>query len=185
MWNDEMITKLSALWVQTDVTAAEVAARLGLGRDGKNAVIGKARRLGLPPRRTGKKAARASKNEKRGQARAENRLSMLKMYAASPRATKSIKRAGGVDAWIKQKVEAPLPSLPAPKHVDMPPLVLATADLEKHHCRWIPGEPGTGYCGQHARPGQPYCDHHHGRSTIQRQPPRGGHFSLPKIGVAL
>jgi len=46
-WTPERTTALMALWSE-DLSTAEIGRRLGIT---KNAVIGKAHRLGLPPRR--------------------------------------------------------------------------------------------------------------------------------------
>ena len=46
VWDDVMIGQISTLWVQ-GLTASEIGVRLGIT---KNAVLGKARRLGLPAR---------------------------------------------------------------------------------------------------------------------------------------
>src|ERR1700744_3383859 len=48
-WTEERLRLLLELW-PTGATTAEIACRLGLGREGKNKVIGKAHRLGLDPR---------------------------------------------------------------------------------------------------------------------------------------
>lgn len=48
-WTTERIAELTRLWVE-GLTTTEIAMRLGLGIDGKNAVVGKAHRLHLPAR---------------------------------------------------------------------------------------------------------------------------------------
>ncbi len=45
-WNDETITRLRALWAE-GLSSAEIGRRMGIS---KNAVVGKAGRLDLPPR---------------------------------------------------------------------------------------------------------------------------------------
>lgn len=50
IWTEDRITGLKTLWHE-GFSGAVIAERLGLGRDGKAAVFGKAYRLGLPLRR--------------------------------------------------------------------------------------------------------------------------------------
>lgn len=47
-WTDEAVAMLRALWPDRDITTEGIGIRLGVS---KNAVIGKARRIGLPFRR--------------------------------------------------------------------------------------------------------------------------------------
>jgi len=49
-WTDNKTAKLAKLWA-SPVSASKIAAQLGVT---KNAVIGKAHRLELPPRRRGR-----------------------------------------------------------------------------------------------------------------------------------
>ncbi len=48
--------------------------------------------------------------------------------------------------------------LPPPKVDDI--ARVSFADLEPHHCRFIPGEPTSGYCGLQKVPGTSYCAGH-------------------------
>jgi GcrA cell cycle regulator len=55
-WTPDLIERLSQLWPQRHLSTAEIGRRLGIG---KNAVIGKAHRLGLKPRPAPAAIARA------------------------------------------------------------------------------------------------------------------------------
>lgn len=66
VWNDERIEELKRLWAE-GLTTGEIGKQLGVS---KNAVVGKAHRLGLkgrpsPIKRTGKAPAKAAEPEPR------------------------------------------------------------------------------------------------------------------------
>ena len=130
MWTAERVGYLREFW-RDGLSASQIAGRLG--HVTRNAVIGKAHRLGLSGR-----ASSAKPPKKFREASAYRK-------AAQPRpAPKTVK------SLIKQFREDPevLAMLARPA-VDDVPKIMHTADLEPHHCRWIPGDPGTGYCGCH------------------------------------
>jgi hypothetical protein len=54
------------------------------------------------------------------------------------------------------------PIAPAPKFTFVEPTSpVHIRDLERHHCRWMPGEPATlMYCGKTKSEGSPYCTKH-------------------------
>ena len=60
----------------------------------------------------------------------------------------------------------PVPNTPQPEapRVIAPPILSLPVhihDLERHHCRWIPGEPSSLlYCGKDRSKGSPYCSQH-------------------------
>ena len=148
MWNEERDAALTELWGQR-ITTEEIARQVGAVS--KNAVIGRAHRIGLPSRKLSHKAQSAI-------ARASNQARQTKRKVHVPRPKlpeerKPMTRAAVVESL--HKAPAPLPD-PA---TDLPPLV-AFADLEDHHCRWIPGEPLGGCCGRPKVPGLPYCAPH-------------------------
>ena len=152
-WNDERIDDLKVMW-RDGLKASQIAGRLGGVT--RNAVIGKIHRLGLAGRATSAKPPK------------KFREASAYRKAAQPRpAPKTVK------SLIKQFREDPevLAMLARPA-VDDVPKVMHTADLEPHHCRWIPGDPGTGYCGEHKAEGLSYCKRHavraHAPPTVAR-----------------
>ena len=142
MWTDERIATLRRLWGD-GLSASQIAGRFGDVT--RNSIIGKAHRLGLSGRATSAKPPK------------KFREASAYRKAAQPRPTPKVT----VKSLIKQFREDPevLAMLARPA-VDDVPKILSTADLETHHCRWIPGEPGTGYCGEHKADGLPYCKRH-------------------------
>jgi GcrA cell cycle regulator len=131
-WTDEAIGKLRALWAE-GLSTAEIGRRLNIS---KNAVVGKAHRLSLPPR-----PSPIRRNEG---------------ATATPR-TQTPKRAQGPTLPpLSASMSAPMPGLraimPAPKYSQR-----ATP------CCWPIGEPGKPsfhFCNAAASAGKPYCEAH-------------------------
>lgn len=156
MWNEERDAALTELWGQR-ITTEEIARQVGAVS--KNAVIGRAHRIGLPSRKLSHKAQSAI-------ARASNQARQTKRKVHVPRPKLPEERKPVTRAAVVQSLhQAPMP-LPDPS-TDMPPLV-AFADLEAHHCRWIPGEPTGGCCGRQKVPELPYCETHSRRAYEAR-----------------
>lgn len=154
-WTDERIATLKQLW-GAGLSASQIANRLGgLTR---NAVIGKAHRLAL----TGRGAPRKDKPH-------PNRLVRRGKTPRPPKQTKTNART----SFAFGSVASVMPDEPAPLVHDEPALV-SYAQLEAHHCRFIPGDPAgdrTMYCGCKALPGLPYCETHAKRATNATQSP--------------
>lgn len=143
-WNDEAITKLRVLWAEGHSTA-EIGRRMGVS---KNAVVGKAHRLGLtarpsPIKRDGEKSPRR-RQPKRAQANTLPVLAAAMTPVAEP------------EPPPRLVVERPQPVLlravPTPR-----PGARVTP------CCWPIGEPGTRsfhFCDVNAIAGKPYCEDH-------------------------
>lgn len=154
-WTEERIEKLTKLWTE-GLTASQIAQELGDVT--RNAVIGKAHRLGLSGRPSPVRAARAKKPA-----------------AARPAKPKP----------LESRSNAPSPaSKPKPAAVAQPPVqsaserrVVPQADLSEIEagpgvtllkvtdkmCKWPighPGEPGFRLCGRPSGEGGPYCQAH-------------------------
>ncbi len=129
-WTEEVIGRLRSLWAEGHSTA-EIGRRLNIS---KNAVVGKAHRLNLPPRpspirRNGTGAVRPA---------APRRVQgpTLPPLSASTAAPVSVLRA----------------ITPVPKHT-----------MRATPCCWPIGEPGTSnfhFCNDGSVPGKPYCEGH-------------------------
>ena len=130
-WTEEAIAKLRTLWAE-GLSTAEIGRRLSIS---KNAVVGKAHRLSLPPRPSpirrmeGQSAARPS----------------------TPKRTQ-----GPTLPPLSASMNSPMPALraimPAPKSAPR-----ATP------CCWPIGEPGKPsfhFCNAAAATGKPYCEEH-------------------------
>ncbi len=130
-WTDETISRLRALWTE-GLSTAEIGRRLCIS---KNAVVGKAHRLNLPPR--------------------PSPIRRLESGAA-PRQAAPRRAQGPTLPPLAAAMGAPMPSLraiiPAPKLAQR-----ATP------CCWPIGEPGKPsfhFCNAGAVPGKPYCEDH-------------------------
>jgi GcrA cell cycle regulator len=157
-WNDDTVGRLRGLWDEGHSTA-EIGRRLGVS---KNAVVGKAHRLGL--------AARPSPIRKDPSGRRRPppprrvigpTLPPLSATAATIPPLRSAISApfpvpAGPPPSVPEAAPAPMPAAPA--------LSLAPrAPGRLHACCWPMGEPGTRsfrFCDAEALPGKPYCDEH-------------------------
>lgn len=157
-WNDEVISRLRALWDEGHSTA-EIGRRLGVT---KNAVVGKAHRLDLsarpsPIRRDAGGAPRA---------RAPRRISgpTLPPLACTRAAPVGDQRP------TAPRMAEPRPVEPRQAAVYRPPAPapVLTAVPSRPYARVVPccwpiGEPGTRafrFCDEGSAPGKPYCAAH-------------------------
>ncbi len=148
-WSEETILRLRALWAE-GLSTAEIGRRMGIS---KNAVVGKAHRLGLP--------ARPSPIRREGVRSGAARAPLPKRPTGPtlpPLATASA-----------APVEAPPP--PAAKPAGAPARAAAPRPVARpamtggrlHVCCWPLGDPGTPsfrFCDAEAMGGKPYCAEH-------------------------
>jgi GcrA cell cycle regulator len=132
-WTDEVIGKLCALWTEGHSTA-EIGRRLNIS---KNAVVGKAHRLNLPPRPS---PIRRHTGDNPAPSR--------------PPAPRRVQ--GPTLPPLAASLGVPPPQLraimQAPKHTMRPT-----------PCCWPIGEPGKPsfhFCNASSIPGKPYCEDH-------------------------
>lgn len=137
-WSDKSILQLRELWTEGHSTA-EIGRRLGMS---KNAVVGKAHRLDLPPR-----------------------PSPITRITGEPRSHSRVQRAS-------RNTLPPLPShdaAPPPRQLPYqpPPRPTAPPPPPKYGrtvpCSWPIGDPGTPgfrFCDAVSDPGKPYCTEH-------------------------
>jgi GcrA cell cycle regulator len=140
-WTDERIAQLKAGW-EGGMTASQIAEALGEGVT-RNAVIGKAHRLGLEARPSPVKAAEAAAVETSSTA------------ASAPAAA--------------AQTAAPAPAPVAARPVARKPIRAGKAakttllDLNEKICKWPIGHPGDHdfhFCGKASQAGFPYCTEH-------------------------
>ena len=161
-WNEDTIARLRSLWAEGHSTA-EIGRRMAVS---KNAVVGKAHRLGL--------AARPSPIRRDGSG-----LSAVR--AAAPRRTVGPTLPPLVAASVAPESHSPLAALAVPSvaSVVAAPVVAAPAPpatppvavravpppraTRTAACCWPIGEPGTKsfrFCDVEAMSGKPYCAEH-------------------------
>ncbi len=154
-WDEEVIGKLRALWIEGHSTA-EIGRRLGVS---KNAVVGKAHRLSLASRPS--PIRRASEQPRRRQPR----------------------RASATTLPVLAAAQAPLPAAEPPTVVPRPqrpagerqPPVLravppARPTARVNPCCWPIGEPGTRsfrFCDDDSVSGKPYCEQHAAQAYVR------------------
>jgi GcrA cell cycle regulator len=197
-WTDERIDRLKKMWSE-GATASQIADELG--GVSRNAVIGKAHRLGLdarpspvkPGEEKEKKAAApapAPKPAPRAEAPAPAAPEAPADEAPAAAPTRTPQRAAGEiqyrsvgpGGFIRQgpgDTQAPIPPAPPRRLVPAKPSSevadkTSLLDLNDRICKWPmghPGEPDFHFCGQPANPGFPYCVQHCG-VAYQAQLPR-------------
>ncbi|MEE9433436.1 MAG: GcrA family cell cycle regulator [Sphingorhabdus sp.] len=194
-WTDERIDQLKDLW-EKGLTASQIAEELG--GVSRNAVIGKAHRLGLKSRpspvKAGRKKGAAKKSAKPAKA-APPRARAAVRKNTSPPANQPQRVVGksssdlpkivsiGPGGFLRQgpgDQQAPIPPAPPRRLVPAKPNAemadkTSLLDLNDRICRWPmnhPGEADFHFCGEKVNPGFPYCVEHCGRA-YQAQLPRG------------
>jgi GcrA cell cycle regulator len=195
-WTDERIERLKKMW-HDGATASQIADELG--GVSRNAVIGKAHRLGLEQRPSPVKPgeekerkpapapapAAAKPRADAPAARADS--PPLRPVPAQPGAparpgTEMQYRSIGPGGFVRQgpgDQQAPIPPAPPRRLVPAKPSPevadkTSLLDLNDRICKWPmghPGEPDFHFCGQQANPGFPYCVEHCG-VAYQAQLPR-------------
>lgn len=145
-WTEDKVEKLKELW-GTGLTAAQIAETLG--GVSRNAVIGKANRLGLskPGRpRTQKTAAAAPATAEAKPAKAPAAPS--RPVAEKPAPRKPVQR----------------PAEPTVEHMSPPPRRASKGKIPSHRrCQWPIGHPGDDdfhFCEHESLATKPYCEFH-------------------------
>lgn len=145
-WTEEMVTRLRVLWTEGRPTA-EIGRAVGIS---KNAIVGKAHRLGLAPRPSPIRRETASTPEA---ATGSRELSETSLVGRSPEPKPVADQAREQKAPARRNVRA----TPAAR------LVATRAAARTVACCWPIGEPATPgfrFCGAPALPGKPYCAEH-------------------------
>lgn len=181
-WNDEVIARLRALWDEGHSTA-EIGRRLGVS---KNAIVGKAHRLALPPRPSPIRRATGETPRPASPTRrvVGSTLPPLPAHEAAAQARKAAVAAlPAPQPAVSQPPAPPSMAAPTPEPQPLPqplspPLsprapeapsslaaVRATPQRSSRliSCCWPIGEPGTRsfrFCDADALAGKPYCHEH-------------------------
>lgn len=149
-WTDEKVDLLKQLWAEGR-TCSYIADRIG--GVSRNAVIGKVHRIGL--------AGRIVKSTDK-----------TKVRMGGPKPPKKMKVKPAPERGQKA-ILAELPVEPLPAEDIPPEKLVAFADLEESHCRWIYGDTrsGThGFCGANKVIGLSYCERHARRAFAAPTP---------------
>ena len=142
-WNEETIARIRALWDEGHSTA-EIGRRMGIT---KNAVVGKAHRLNLPPR--------------------PSPIRRVPGEARAPRRNPVKRVVGPTLPALPSQVAVSAPARPA--LVPRPGVALRAVPAQPRPagrvqaCCWPLGDPGTPtfrFCGDAAMPAKPYCEDH-------------------------
>lgn len=153
-WTDERINTLKKMWKEGK-SAAEIAKTLGKGVT-RNAVIGKAHRMGLSGRPSPIKKPVPVKKEVKVKEKAPVAVAAPK---ASPKKSGAAPAAKTVqppshEAEELKKLERELPQIGGG---------VALIDLTERMCKWPIGDPREAdfsFCGRGIRVGTPYCAEH-------------------------
>lgn len=141
-WTPELIKDLKKLW-KKGLTTGEIGRLIGMS---KNAVVGKAHRLGLESRPSPIRREKvvAPKSQKVNKAD-------LKVAVSSVEDQKEEVQSVLTEKMTKQ----------AKKHIKSKGVKLV--DLKPTSCRWPEGDPKDPdfhFCGKEALPGKSYCEEH-------------------------
>ena len=193
-WTDERIATLTKMW-EGGATASQIADELG--GVSRNAVIGKAHRLGLKSRPSPVKAnepkpapapiERDAEDDDISVAASEVPTQPLPNREPDRPRVVSV----GPGGFLRQgpgDQQAPIPPAPPRRLVPAKPSPemadkTSLLELNDRVCRWPmghPGEPDFHFCGVKVNPGFPYCVEHCGRA-YQAQLPRGARRPPPPL----
>jgi GcrA cell cycle regulator len=207
-WTDERIDQLRQMW-QAGHTASQIAETLG--GVSRNAVIGKAHRLGLQSRPSPVKPGEAEAEPAAKPAVVERAAPppppaptpaeprpAATAAPAEPRPDAPAVRSIGPGGFQRQnphEQQSPIPPAPPRRLVPAKPSPevadkTSLLDLNERICKWPmghPGEPDFHFCGQQANPGFPYCVEHCGVAyqaqlpRRDRRPPPPMPFGGPRV----
>lgn len=157
-WTDERINLLKKMWKEGK-SAADIAKTLGKGVT-RNAVIGKAHRMGLSGRPSPiKKPAPAPKKDSAKKASPVAAVPVKggkKAVTAPAPAAKKEKESAVLAKEAEELKKIEKETLPPGGGVSL-------LDLTERMCKWPIGDPREAdfaFCGRAIRPGTPYCPAH-------------------------
>ena len=144
-WTPDLIKELKRLW-NKGLTTVEIGNRIGMS---KNAVVGKAHRLGLEGRPS---PIKRDKKKETVTVRATKKVTP----APKEEVTQSSILPPEPVFEVEPIVEQVLPKKKKHKGVQL-------VDLKPNSCRWPEGDPKDPdfcFCGQECVPGKIYCEEH-------------------------
>ncbi len=157
-WNDETIARLRQLW-QEGHSTAEIGRRMSAT---KNAVVGKAHRLALPPRPSPiRREAAEGHVPRRSATRRVTGPTLPALPSSATLPTPLPAPAPGAPAAVAAPCSAVAPPPCAPIQLRAVPVPRASARVAT--CCWPIGDPGTAsfrFCDDGAMASKPYCAQH-------------------------
>lgn len=187
-WTDERIETLRTLW-EKGLTASQIAEKLG--SVSRNAVIGKAHRLGLKSRPSPVKgdivATPKPASGKKSSARvtAAEAPPPVAESVAAPTTAKLPETHAVTAAAVQKPTFRPSPTPVARPRGPREKVTLL--DLSDKICKWPighPGEPEFQFCGRPVNPGFPYCTPHCAeayQAQLPRDRNRSGRSPMPPL----
>jgi GcrA cell cycle regulator len=197
-WNDDRIEQLKQLW-DKGVSASQIADQLGGGIT-RNAVIGKAHRLGLKARPSPVK----TEPSKKAVAAAAPAPAAAAPASAAPAAPAPTPQPAPTVARAPERpladeaVAEPVLDAPTPMVADAPQksksnggkaTKVTLLDLNDKICKWPIGHPGDEdfhFCGKPVNPGTPYCLEHCAvayQAQLPRRDKRPAPLPMPRYRV--
>ncbi len=162
-WTDERVDILKKLWAE-GLSASQIAGRLGGVT--RNAVIGKADRLGLSGRATTSRLKSGCPPK-----RNVDRFPKEAPVASARKRAKTLSNVGFLELGSAHSI-GPEPFTPKEDLVIPEAERKSIQSLEENHCRWPIGDPQADdfhFCGKTKVPGLPYCDFHCKRAFQPRK----------------
>ena len=150
-WTDDRVAMLRELWTK-GLSASQIAVQLG--GVSRNAVIGKAHRLGLESRPSPIRGGGGTRSRR-------NRAISRALEARALRGTMADDEIGG----------EPVVSGHGQKIIDRPLSPPARPISDVKECLWPIGDPSEsnfGFCGEDTSPGRPYCVSHCAMAYIRK-----------------
>jgi GcrA cell cycle regulator len=181
-WTDERVATLKNMW-KDGASAADIAKTLGKGVT-RNAVIGKAHRMGLSGRPSPikksdeikKSSAKAAKGTKTAAKKSEPKKAVIKKVVTKvndlePKVKSTAKKKAEAETKpVKTKVkkthaekEAALEAIKLEAEQRPVDGGVALIDLSERMCKWPFGDPQEDdftFCGKEIYAGKPYCSSH-------------------------
>lgn len=149
-WTEDRVAMLRELWTK-GLSASQIAVQLG--GVSRNAVIGKAHRLGLESRPSPIRGGGGGSRSRR------NRAISRAIEARALRGTITEEEIGGE------------PVAPGQRMMDRPLSPPARPISDVKDCLWPIGDPSEdafSFCGEDTTPGRPYCANHCAMAYIRK-----------------
>ena len=158
VWTEDRVELLSKLWLN-GVTAAEITSQLG--GTTRNAVIGKAYRLGLSNQKRQKKTSHEEETEEAESAAVETDSAPIAETDDQEIALDALDADDDAsEGTVDDATSARLAEALSEK--------LQLMQLSEKTCKWPIGDPATDdfwFCGLPSMPGKPYCEPHNKLAT--------------------